>query len=57
MADDCTIVLDDAFRPQESAVAAIWREHLRGSESFTVGDLTGVAVFRRRVGSGAPPVT
>lgn len=47
LSDDCCFVLDDATRPEETAVAAIWSHHLRWSESYTVPGPTGLAVLRR----------
>jgi predicted O-methyltransferase YrrM len=44
---NCCIALDDASRPEERAVAAIWRDHLPGIETYTISSQTGLAVFRR----------
>ncbi len=52
LADECCVILDDAMRREEAAVAAIWGQHLRWSESYTIAGATGLAVFRRRVTSG-----
>jgi predicted O-methyltransferase YrrM len=51
LSDDCCVILDDAMRPEEIAVAGIWRQHLRWCESYTIAGPTGLAVFRRRVAS------
>jgi hypothetical protein len=47
LAPDCCITLDDALRPEEREVAAIWREYLPEMESYTIPSQTGLAVFRR----------
>ena len=53
LSDDCCVILDDAMRHRRGG-AAIWRQRLPWSESYTIGGPTGLAVFRRRVTSGGP---
>ena len=47
LAANCCIVLDDALRPEERAVTAIWRAHLPEAEVYMIPGPTGLAVFRR----------
>jgi hypothetical protein len=54
LSDDCCVILDDAMRREEAGVAAMWRERLPWSESYTIAGPTGLAVFRRRATSGGP---
>ena len=52
LANDYCVVLDDALRPEETAVADIWRRELPEVDSYTIPGVTGLAVFRRRIPDG-----